>query len=305
MMCRMAPAAIQTESLSKTYRGGVCALLDVDLEVRVGEVFGFLGPNGAGKTTLIRTLLDLQRPTAGSARVLGLDCRRDSVAVHRHVGYLPGDLRMRAHLTGAEQLRSFRLMRGGGHADLERGLAERFGADLGRRIGDLSKGNRQKLGLVAAFMHRPQVVILDEPTSGLDPLVQEEFREVVRETAAEGRTVFLSSHSLDEVQHVADRVGIVRAGRLVATEAVHDLLGRAVRHLAVTFAEPVGAERFGHLDGVTVVQAHERLLRLTVRGPMRELVAELARHPVVDLVSTPADLEEIFLTYYRDDADVG
>ncbi len=303
-MRRMAPAAIQTESLSKTYRGGVCALADVDLEVRVGEVFGFLGPNGAGKTTLIRTLLDLQRPTGGSARVLGLDCRRDSVAVHRRVGYLPGDLRLRAHLTGAEQLRSFRQMRGGG-ADLERGLAERFGADLGRRIGDLSKGNRQKLGLVAAFMHRPEVLILDEPTAGLDPLVQEEFRAVVRETVAEGRTVFLSSHSLDKVQHVADRVGIVRAGRLVATEAVEDLLGRAVRHLAVTFAEPVDPERFGHLEGVTVVQAQERRLRLTVRGSARELVAELAGHPVVDLVSTPADLEEIFLTYYRGDGDVG
>jgi beta-exotoxin I transport system ATP-binding protein len=293
------PAAIQTQRLSKRYRGGVQALVDLDLRVEPGEVFGFLGPNGAGKSTLIRIVLDLIRATTGSVEVLGLDSRAQSVEAHRRVGYLPGDLRLPRRLTGAEQLDSLDRLRGGGSSDEAARLAKQFDADVDRPIRDLSRGNRQKLGLIQAFMHRPELVVLDEPTSGLDPLVQDEFRRLIRETAAEGRTVFLSSHSLDEVQHVADRVGIVRAGRLVAVESVEALLARSLRHVVLTFAEPVAADEFARLPGVRRVEADGSRLRLSVQGSPDSVVKAAARHTLLDVVAVPADLEEIFLDYYR------
>jgi ABC-2 type transport system ATP-binding protein len=257
----MATPAIETRDLEKTYATGVRALADLELSVEQGEVFGYLGPNGAGKSTTIRLLLDLIRPTAGRALVLGLDPRRDGIEARRRIGYLPGDLRLADRMTAREQLDSLARLRGDVDVALRDHLCERFGVVLDRPIRQLSKGNRQKVGLVQAFMHRPELVVLDEPSSGLDPLLQAELRSLLSETAADGRTVFLSSHSLDEVQHVADRVGIIRNGRLAD--------GKVVR-----LSAPEAA-----MDGV---------------------VKEAAAHRVVDLVSQPADLEEIFLELYEE-----
>jgi ABC-2 type transport system ATP-binding protein len=284
----------------------VRAVAGLDLRVELGEVFGYLGPNGAGKSTTIRMLLDLIRPTAGDASVLGLDTRRDGVEARRHVGYLPGDLRLNDRMTALEQLDSLARLRGGVDVELRDRLCERFGVVLDRPIRQLSKGNRQKVGVVQAFMHRPRLVILDEPTSGLDPLLQAEFRSLVRETAGEGRTVFLSSHSLDEVQHVADRIGIIRAGRLVDVDVVECLRERALRHVAIVFDQAANPGPFERLDGVRVEGADGRTLRVSApERAMDAIVKEAARHRVVDLVSQPADLEELFLELYEEEEHGG
>src|SRR5262245_21115961 len=296
--------AIEAAGLAKTYGSGVQALAGIDLEVERGEVFGFLGPNGAGKSTTIRLLLDLIRPTEGRAAVLGFDTRSDSVEVRRHVGYVPGDLRLYDRLTPKEHLESLARLRGDGDPGLLPALVERFGLPLDRPIRELSRGNRQKVGIVQAFMHRPEVLILDEPTSGLDPLLQGEFRSLVRETAQEGRTVFLSSHTLDEVQQVADRVGIIRAGRLIDVDQVAALRARSIRHVTLVFSEPVDAAAFAELPDVRVQSAEGTEVRLTVRPKAMHGVLELAaRRQVVDLLSEPADLEEIFLELYREPTD--
>ena len=296
-------AAIETSGLSKTYRGGVAALVDLDLRVERGEIFGYLGPNGAGKSTTIRLLLDLIRPTAGRAALLGLDSRRDGVVARSRIGYLPGDLRLPDRLTAREQLDSLVRLRGAG-APLRDTLCERLGVVLDRPIRELSRGNRQKIGIVQAFMHRPELAVLDEPTGGLDPLLQAEVRTLLRETAADGRSVFLSSHSLDEVQHTADRVGIIRAGRLIDVDRVETLRERALRHVSITFAERVDASVFAAIEGVTVEQVAETSVRLSASEPaMDAVVKAAAHHPVVDLVSEPADLEEIFLELYREADD--
>jgi ABC-2 type transport system ATP-binding protein len=297
----VAAPAIETHGLSKTYGKDVRALAGLDLSVEAGEVFGYLGPNGAGKSTTIRILLDLIRPTAGSASLLGLDSRRDGVQVRRRLGYLPGDLRLYDRLTAREQLDSLARLRGGIDVKLRDQLCERFGVVLDRQIRQLSKGNRQKIGVVQAFMHRPQLVILDEPTSGLDPLLQAEFRDLLRETAADGRTVFLSSHSLDEVQHVAHRIGVIRSGRLVDVDSVQRLRERALRHVTIAFGEQVDPGAFDRLDGVRVEGGDARSIRLSAPEPALDaIVKEAARHQVVDLVSQAADLEEIFLEFYEE-----
>jgi ABC-2 type transport system ATP-binding protein len=295
--------AIETVGLSKTYGSGVRALTDLDLRVEQGEVFGFLGPNGAGKSTTIRILVDLIRPTSGGASLLGLDTRRDSVAARGRVGYLPGDLRLAERLTGREQLDSLVRLRGAA-APLRDALCSRFGTVLDRPIRELSKGNKQKLGLVQAFMHRPPLLVLDEPTSGLDPLLQGEFRALLRETAADGRTVFLSSHSLDEVQHAADRVGIIRSGRLVDVDSVAALRERALRHVTIVFAGEVDTAPFAAIDGVRVRETTPARVRLTApEAAMDGVVKAAAAFDVVDLVSSPADLEEIFLELYEEAGD--
>jgi ABC-2 type transport system ATP-binding protein len=297
----VATPAIETRDLEKTYPTAVRALADLELSVDQGEVFGYLGPNGAGKSTTIRLLLDLIRPTAGRALVLGLDPRRDGVEVRRRVGYLPGDLRLADRMTAREQLDSLARLRGRVDVALRDQLCKRFGVVLDRPIRQLSKGNRQKVGVVQAFMHRPELVVLDEPSSGLDPLLQAELRSLLRETAADGRTVFLSSHSLDEVQHVADRVGIIRNGRLADVDAVERLRERALRHVTIVFAEPVDRARFAALDGVRVDNADGPVVRLSAPEPaMDGVVKEAAAHRVVDLVSQPADLEEIFFELYEE-----
>ena len=293
--------AIETHGLEKTYSNEVRAVADLDLRVERGEVFGYLGPNGAGKSTTIRVLLDLIRPTAGHASVLGLDVRRDGVEARRRIGYLPGDMRLYDRMTAREQLDSFARLRGAVDLELRNRLCERFAVVLDRPIRQLSKGNRQKIGVVQAFMHDPELVILDEPTSGLDPLLQAEFRSLLRETAAEGRTVFLSSHSLDEVQHVADRIGIIRGGRLVDVDAVERLRERALRHVTIVFAEPVEPSRFAQIDGVRLESGDGTTIRLSAPEPAIDaIVKEAAAHRVVDLVSQPADLEEIFLEFYEE-----
>ena len=297
----MTSTAIHTQGLTKHY-GDVAALVDLNLEVRLGEVFGFLGPNGAGKTTAIRTLLDEIRPTSGTATLLGMDCRRDSVAIRRHIGFVPGDLAMYPSLTGHDTLTFFANLRGGVDWSYVGELAERLDADLTKKVGDLSSGNRQKIGLIQAFMNRPTVLIMDEPSSGLDPLVQREFQTMMREVAAEARTVFLSSHTLSEVQRVADRVGIIRRGRLIALESVADMRSKAIRQVAFEFGSPVPPSVFRDVAGVRSVEvAHGRTV-LSFDGAMATLLKVAEQHDVIDITTEEADLEEIFLTYYRDQA---
>jgi ABC-2 type transport system ATP-binding protein len=293
-------AAVETSRLTKYY-GDQRGIEDLDLRIEGGEVFGFLGPNGAGKTTTIRLLLDLIRPTGGSARVAGFDTRTESVEVRRRAGYLPGELRLAAHYTGLGFLSYLGRLRGGVDRARIEELAGRLELDLRRRIGTLSKGNKQKVGIVAAFMHDPEVLILDEPTSGLDPLRQQDVNALIREAASRGRTVLLSSHELDQVEHVAGRVGIVRAGRLVAVESMAALRERALRRVEVHFEAPVQPEAVEPVRaaaGVREWALEDGVLRLQVEGSMDALVKELARLPVRTLTSETPELDEIFLSYY-------
>jgi ABC-2 type transport system ATP-binding protein len=292
----MAPV-IETAGLTKYY-GTVRGIEDVDLRVDRGEVFGYLGPNGAGKTTTIRLLLDLIRPSRGSATIAGFDARSQSVEARRRVGYLPGELKLPPRRTALGFLTYLGRLRGGVREDDIRALADRLELDLGRHIGDLSKGNKQKVGLVAAFMHDPEVLILDEPSSGLDPLRQEDVLNLIRERAAAGRTVFLSSHELDQVEHVAGRVAIVRDGRLVAVEAIEALKARALRSVEVRLAEPAEVEQLREVAGVRELSVQDGVVRLSIEGSMDALVKALAALPVETLTSEPPELEEIFRSYY-------
>ena len=292
-------AAIEMSGLTKTY-GPTRAVSDLSLRVEPGQVFGFLGPNGAGKTTTIRMLLALQQPVGGQAAVLGLDCQRDSVEVHRRVGYLPGELALYPRMTGRQHLDWFARARGLQDLSTATELVERFEVTLDRPAKELSKGNRQKLGLVLAFMHRPELLILDEPTSGLDPLMQNEFERLVREIVAEGRTVFLSSHELDEVQRLADRVAIIRSGRLVTTDTVDHLRQSAPRKVEVRFARAVDPSLFAAIEGVTVTACEGTRIALQVTGAVGPVLKVIADHDPVDLVSRPADLDELFLDLYRE-----
>ena len=300
----MSTPAIETAGLTKFY-GETRGIEELDLLVEPGEIFGYLGPNGAGKTTTIRLLLDLIRPTRGSAAVAGLDIHRQSLQVRRLTGYLPGELKLPPRSTAIGLLSFLGRLRGGVERRAIETLADRLELDLERRIEDLSKGNKQKVGIVAAFMHDPQLLILDEPTSGLDPLRQQDVLELIRERAAAGRTVFLSSHELDQVEHVAQRVGIVRDGRLVAVETIASLKQRAIRRVEVRLAEPTAAaERLRRAPGVRDFAVEDGVVRLTVEGSMDALVKELARLPVETLTSEPPELDEIFLSYYgRTNAD--
>ena len=292
-------AAIETAGLSKHY-GPTRAVDELELLVDAGQVFGFLGPNGAGKTTTIRMLLALQRPSAGSATVLGLDAQRDSVAIHARIGYLPGELELYPRLNGRRHIEWFARARGLHDTSFADELVRRFEVVVDRPLRELSKGNKQKIGLVLACMHRPELLILDEPTSGLDPLMQNEFEELVRETVAEGRTVFLSSHELDEVQRVCDRVGIIRGGRLIAVERVADLLGRTQRRVSVQFAEVVDPGELRACHGVTGLEAQGPRVTFRVAGDLDPVVKAISRHTVVDLEFAHPTLEEVFLTYYED-----
>ena len=290
-------AAIETEKLTKTY-GRSRGIRYVDLAVEEGEVFGFLGPNGAGKTTTIRTLLGFLRPTGGRAWVFGMDTRKKSVEIRARVGNLPGEFALEDRMTGEELLRFFARLRGGRDLGYARELAERLEADLGRPMRRLSRGNKQKVGLIQAMFHRPPLLILDEPTSGLDPLVQEEFLEIVSEVRSEGRTVFFSSHNLAEVERVCDRVGIVRAGQLVTVEPTRELVNKAFRHVSLTFDRPVDPDPFAALPGVRDLETEGERLSLTLHEPPDALVKLAARHRLVGLEYERPSLEEVFLTYY-------
>jgi ABC-2 type transport system ATP-binding protein len=292
-------AAIETFGLAKSY-GATRAVADLDLEVGEGEVFGFLGPNGAGKTTTIRLLLALQRPSRGRAGVLGLDAQRDSAEIHRRVGYLPGELALYGRMTGRQHIDWFTRARGERRLRLAEQLVERFAVVVDRPARELSKGNRQKVGLVLAFMHQPELLILDEPTSGLDPLMQHEFERLVREVVGEGRTVFWSSHDLDEVQRLADRVGIIKAGRMVTTDTVDGLRQRAPHKVEAWFRQPVDSKVFAAIDGVSVTASEDTRVALEVpKGAIGPVLRVIADHDPVDVVSRHADLDELFLDFYR------
>ena len=298
----MADVAIRTEGLAKHFKD-VVALTGLDLEVPTGVVFGFLGPNGAGKTTLIRLLVGLLKPTSGKAWVLGRDIVADRRALHREVGYLPGDFAPDKDLTAEEYLRYLANLRGDVDPGDVTALADRFGLALDKPIAALSHGNRQKVGIVQAFMHRPPLVLLDEPTQGLDPLMQREFIQLLREHRDEGKTVFLSSHVLSEVQELADSVAMVRAGKLVMTAGVGELRDSTRHHLELTLADgvepPVAA--LEALGSVTEVAMVDGTVHLTVEGSMAEVVRLVAPLGVERLVSQELDLEELFLSYYGED----
>ncbi|TMC03476.1 MAG: ABC transporter ATP-binding protein [Chloroflexi bacterium] len=288
---------IETDKLTKSY-GAHRGIADVDLTVERGEVFGFLGPNGAGKTTTIRLLLDLIRPTSGRATVFGLDTTRDAVAIHKRVGYLPGEFTLYDRLTGGQTLEYFANLHGGVEREYQRSLIERLDLDPSRRFREYSKGNKQKVGLVAALQHRPELLVLDEPTSGLDPLVQQAFFEILREAVAEGRTVFLSSHVLSEAEKTCDRVAIIRDGELVRVARVDALRDLAVHEVELRFAEPVPAAEFERLAGVSNVVVEDHLLRMHVNGPIGPVVRAAARYELADFVSREPSLEETFLAEY-------
>jgi beta-exotoxin I transport system ATP-binding protein len=290
---------IVANRLSKDFGSGR-GLFELDLEVGRGEVFGFLGPNGAGKSTTIRLLLDLIKPTSGSARVLGLDARAASLEIRRRVGFLPGDLALYPKLTGRAVLDYLAELRGGVDRRVRDSLVERFAADLDRPIRHLSTGNRQKLGLVQAFMHEPELLILDEPIAGLDPLVQQSFHALLGEVTAQGRTVFLSSHTLSEVERVTDRLAILRQGRLVVVDSLENLRKVAVQRLEIEFAEPVDGATFRALPGVTDVEASDRTLTISFEGSADPVVKAAAAHEVRAIRPREDDLEDIFLRYYRE-----
>jgi ABC-2 type transport system ATP-binding protein len=290
--------AIRTEGLTKAF-GSFRALDNVDLEIRPGEVFGYIGPNGSGKSVTIRLLLDLLRPTSGHAEILGMDVRRQGIAVRRRLGYLAGELALYEQLTGRQTLHHLARLRGGVDTAYIAELAERFGLALDKPIRELSKGNKQKVGLIQAFMHRPDVLILDEPTSGLDPLLQRAFHELVGEVAAGGTTILMSSHVLSELEHVADRVAMIRAGKLLAVERIEDLKRTAPHKVAVTFAAPVSAEELSDVPGVGDVDARGTLARFTVHGAMDPMIKAIARHAVVTLTAEEPDLEELFIDRYE------
>ena len=294
-------AVVRAQGLTKLY-GRERGVVGLDFEIEAGEVFGFLGPNGAGKTTTIRLLLDLIRPTSGRVELFGVEPKR-SPSLRRRLGYLPGDLRLYERLTARELFTYFARLRGLGDLGTAPVLSERLDLELDRPLGALSKGNRQKVGLVQAFMHRPELLILDEPTSGLDPLVQQTFYELVAETRVEGATVFLSSHVLPEVQHVADRVALVREGTLVVVAGVEELRARARARVSVTFAGPPPEGAFAGIAGVEELGRQNHTVHFVLSGEADGLVKALALHHVVAIDSREADLEDVFLSLYRRDGE--
>ena len=290
-------AVIHTEHLTKSY-GPHRGITELDLDVEEGEIFGFLGPNGAGKTTTMRVLLDFLRPTSGRAEVFGIETTADPVAIHRRLGYLPGEFDLYDRLTGAETIAYFANLRGGVDAAYVGELIERLDLDPSRRFNEYSKGNKQKVGLVLALQHRPDLLILDEPTSGLDPLVQRTFFEIVREAREEGRTVFLSSHIIGEVDRTCDRVAIIREGRLVQVDSIEAIRRLAFHHVELTFAAPIASGIFTSLDGVSDVEVDGAVIRMRVAGPIGAVLAAAAPHGILDVVSREPNLEDVFLAQY-------
>jgi len=293
----MSENVIETQDLT-VYYGKYRGILDVDLTVEKGEVFGFLGPNGAGKTTTQRVLLDVFPPSAGRASVFGLDCQAQGVELRKRIGYLPGELALYSNMKASQFFRMYEYLRGeNGSKDYWHELADRLDLDTSRKIREFSRGNKQKVGVVAAFMSRADLLILDEPTSGLDPLVQRTVLEMVREAKADGRSVFFSSHILSEVQAVCDRVGIIRDGQLVATQKVEDLFAQRMNRITMIFGglPPVGTFDIG---GVTELERGEKSLMLEVRENLPQVLAAAAQHNVMDIETHNISLEEIFLAYY-------
>jgi ABC-2 type transport system ATP-binding protein len=290
-------AVIETHQLTKSY-GSHRGIVDVDLTVNEGEAFGFLGPNGAGKTTTIRTLLDHIRPTSGRATIFGIDTTEDPVAIHRRLGYLPGEFTLYDKLTGGQTIEYFANLRGGVDANYQRDLIARLDVDPSRKFREYSKGNKQKIGLIIALQHRPDLLLLDEPTSGLDPLIQQVFYAVIRDAKAEGRTVFLSSHILAEVEKTCDRVAIIRDGRLVRVDRTEALRDLAHHQVELVFTSEVPVQEFSTLPGVSDLVAEDHTLRMRVSGSITPVVRAAARYELADFVSREPSLEETFLAEY-------
>jgi ABC-2 type transport system ATP-binding protein len=292
-------AIIETEKLTKSY-GGKRGIIDVTLDVAEGEVFGFLGPNGAGKTTTIRLLMALIRADSGTARIAGLECWEKSLEIKRLVGYIPGEPALDPNLTGGQILEYFANLRGGVDQKYVKSLIERFDLDTGRKFRQYSTGNKRKVVLIQAFMHRPRVLVLDEPTSGLDPLNQQEFDGMVREARDEGRTIFLSSHVLSEVEKTCTRVGIIREGKLVRVGDIADLKDIKRYEITIHFAQQVPAETFAKLAGVSEVEKlGDSAVRIAIQGSADAVIKAAAQYPVVSLTSYEPSLEDVFLRYYE------
>jgi ABC-type multidrug transport system ATPase subunit len=291
--------AIKTQGLTKDYGSGR-GLFDLDLSIAEGEVFGYLGPNGAGKTTTIRLVMGMIHPARGSASIFGLDCQRQSVEIKKLVGYVPGELPQFGGMRGAEIVAYMAGLRGGVDESYVAEICKRFELNLGQKFREYSRGTKQKLAIVLGFMHRPKLLILDEPTGGLDPLNQQEFYKMCREVAAAGATIFLSSHILSEVEHISDRVGIIRSGRLIRTAALHELHEIRLHEVEIEFAGMVPLEAIRSLREVDHLQADDHRVRCTVHGTFAPLVQAIASSEVVNFSSREPSLEELFLTYYRD-----
>ena len=295
-------SAIQLENLTKHY-GDVVGIQDLSLEVTEGEVFGLLGPNGAGKTTTIRLILDFIRPTSGRAAVFGMSPRNDGINIRRRIGYLPGDFVTYDHMTGSTVTEYFTKLRQADPVKLG-ALCDRYKLDLSRKIGELSKGNKQKIGLVQAFMTDPDLLILDEPTAGLDPLLQYEFQKMIHEEKNQGKTIFMSSHVMSEVEATCDRVGIIRDGELVTIDTVAHLTELSLWTTKITFVQPISSDTFDNLLGVAVTDnVDNRTFNLSVsgEGAMDSLIKAAAKYPVQTFESQHASLEDAFLKYYSVD----
>jgi ABC-2 type transport system ATP-binding protein len=297
---RSGDVAIDCKGLTKRYRGSkVDALHSLTIQVKAGEIYGFLGPNGAGKSTTIRTLMNFIQPTGGSATVLGRDIVRDSVAIKRGVGYLSGDLAIYPKMTGAQFLEYMDELQPAVSQKYRQELAKRFRVELHKPLGELSRGNRQKVGIVQAFMHQPDVLILDEPTSGLDPLMQEEFYELLVETKQRGAAVFSSSHILGEVQKMCDRVGIIREGKLITERSIADLAREAAQTFDIVFKGKPPIGKLKQIKGIRETSVHGNSVTLHFHGDLKPLFVELAQHDVLKLDTQNLDLEEIFLKFYK------
>ncbi len=293
----MSGKVIETQDLTVFY-GKNRGIIDVNLEVERGEVFGFLGPNGAGKTTTERVLLDVIRPTSGQAFVFGLDCQKKGVEMRKRTGYLPGELALYTNMKASRFFEMYEYLRGeNGSKGYWRELAARLDLDTSRKIREYSRGNKQKVGVVAAFMNKPDLLILDEPTTGLDPLVQQTVLDMVREAKADSRTVFFSSHVLSEVQAVCDRVGIIRGGQLVTTQRVKDMINQQFMRLRLGFAQMPPEGTFGS-SGVTELQRNGQGILLEIREDLPLVIKTAAEYGVIDIETQNVGLEEIFLAYY-------
>lgn len=294
--------SIIAEKLSKRYPGSeVYALKDLGLKIMPGEIYGFLGPNGAGKTTTIRLLMNFIQPTSGKALILGNNIVNDSVEIKRSIGYLSGNPALYPKMSGHQFLDYMRSLQPPKHPNYISELTKRFNINLNLRVGNLSKGNFQKIGIIQAFMHEPDVLILDEPTGSLDPLMQEKFYELVRETKERGACIFVSSHNLTEVQKMCDRVGFIRRGKLIAEQTLADLAREATQTFDIGFAEAIPIAELRHLPKAKITKNSEHHVTVHVHGELSDLFAILARHKVISVTQREANLEEDFLRFYRED----
>ncbi len=289
---------IVIDKLEKSY-GKLQAVRGISMSVERGEIFGFLGPNGAGKTTTIRCMLDVIRPTAGTVRVLGMDAQRDTLALHQHIGYLPGDVRLPGQMTGRQVIHYFWRLQGREPVLLD-DLVTRFDVEIKRPLKGYSKGMRQKIAIVLAFMCDPEVLILDEPASGLDPLLQRTFNEFLLEEQARGKTIFMSSHIMSDVEKVCQRVAVIRSGALVTVEEVEKLREKAGQRVTVEFGDPVTEEELTRIPSVSMVRQTNGHYQFNVSGSMDPLIKALSRHEVIRLHAEEAPLEEVFLKFYEE-----